>query len=67
MYYDGQDVERDTGKDHTRSYLLGDGRIVVGRLHTDQDHFYSSAQVDELIFFNAALTDIDVQLIYNSA
>ena len=30
-------------------FLAGDGRVVVGRLHTDNDHKYSSVEVDELI------------------
>ena len=49
------------------SRSAGDGRIVVGRYYSDRDERYVSVQVDELIFFNAALTNDDVQLIYNSA
>ena len=64
MYYDGQEVESDIEKDPTRSFIFGDGRIVVGRLLTDQDDSYSSVQVDELIYFNASLTSDEVQLIY---
>ena len=67
MYYDGQEVESDTGKDTTRSYIFGDGRTVVGRLYTDQNDSYSSVQVDELMYFNASLTSDDVQSIYDSA
>ena len=67
MYYDGQEVEIDTEKDPTRSYIFGDGRTVVGRLYTDQNDSYSSVQVDELIYFDAALTDTEVRSIYDSA
>ena len=49
------------------SYSPGEGRIVVGRLYTDKDQNYTSVQVDELIYFNAALTTDDVRSIYNSA
>ena len=50
-----------------RSGSVGDGRIVVGRYLADRDENYTSVQVDELLFFNASLTNNDVQLIYNSA
>ena len=64
FYYNGAEVASVTTKSSV-SYSPGDGRIVVGRCYTDQD--YASVQFDELIFFNAALTDADVQSIYNSA
>ena len=68
IYYDGQEVDSDTEK--VVWHLPGeDGRIVVGRLQTykDQNGSYASVQVDELIYFNAALTNDDVQSIYSSA
>ena len=49
------------------SYSDGDGSIVVGRYYTDRDRDYASVQVDELIYFDAALTSAEVQSIYNSA
>ena len=49
------------------SYSPGDGRIVVGRYYTNYDGNYASVHVDELIYFDAALTNDDVQSIYNSA
>ena len=66
MYINGTEVASDTTK-HEGSYSPGDGRIVVGRYYTDKDRDYASVQVDELIYFDAALTSDDVQLIYNSA
>ena len=66
IFYDGQEVGSGTSK-VTASYPAGDGRIVVGRWYTNSDSHYSSVQVDELIYFNAALTSDDVQSIYNSA
>ena len=66
IYYNGVKVVSDKYKD-TRSLTAGDGRIVVGRLYTDQDQDYASVEVDELIYFDTALTSDDVQLIHNSA
>ena len=66
IYYNGNEVASDTTKT-TYSYSPGDGRIVVGRRHTDRNQNYASVQVDELIFFNQALSDNEVQLIYNAA
>ena len=68
IYYDGTEVASDTTKSLV-SRSPGDGRIVVGRQYTDrdQDNSYASLEVDELIFFNAALTSDHVQSIYNSA
>ena len=48
-------------------YSAGDGRIVVGRVYTEVNGNFASVQFDELIYFNAALTDADVQSIYYSA
>ena len=48
------------------SFLPGDDKIVVGRFSTNQDCQYASVQIDELVYFNAALTSDDVQSIYNS-
>ena len=66
IYRDGVEEGSHTTR-ISESLSAGDGRIVVGRWYTDSDSYYSSIQVDELIFFNAALTDTDVQSIYNSA
>ena len=66
IYYNGTEVKSD-GVKQARSMSSGDGRIVVGRHYTDQDWEYASVQVDELIYFNAALSSDHVQSIYNSA
>ena len=54
----------DTTK-YARSYSAGDGRLVVGRAYTDRDLLHVSAQVDELIFFNKALSTTDITAMYN--
>ena len=77
MYINGAEVARDTTKDtHPRpagteeesdttkyggSYSAGDGRIVVGRYYTNQDRYYASVQVDELLFFNQTLTAAEIE------
>ena len=66
MFIDGAEVRSST-TGSARSVSVGDGRIVVGRLYPDLDQEYASVMVDELIYFNAALTSDDVQSIYNSA
>ena len=66
IYYDGTEVASNT-TEGLGSRSAGDGRIVVGRVHTNHDERYASVQVDELIYFNAALTSDEVQSIYNSA
>ena len=38
------------------SYSGGDGQLVVGRLFTNSDKYYSSVDLDELYFFNTSLT-----------
>ena len=66
MYVNGVEVDSDTigfGKSYSRS---GDGRIVVGRAHTDQDKLYASVLVDELLFFNQALINDDINKLYTS-
>ena len=59
----GMEVVGSTIRDVSRS--AGDGRIVVGRGRTDEDSFYASMQIDELIFFNKALSTNDINLLYN--
>ena len=65
-YVNAQEVTNGTTK-HPRSYPAGDGKIVVGRWYTDRDldQLYSSIQIDELIFFNKALSTMDIKLLYN--
>ena len=66
MYVNGTEVASDKYKT-ARSRPAGDGRIVVGRYLIDTDEYYSSIEVDELIYFNASLTSDEVQSIYNPA
>ena len=66
IYYNGTEVASDTTK---TSYRLsaGDGRIVVGRYRTNRNDHYGNMQVDELIFFNEALSQDDITMLHNGA
>ena len=60
-------INREVAKD-TSGFTIrhsGDGRIVIGREFTDRDDLYVSMHIDELIFFNQALTDDNVNKLYN--
>ena len=65
VYYNGQEEVNGVTADATRS--AGDGRIVVGRRYIDEDSQYASMQIDELIFFNKALSTTDIERLYNAA
>ena len=58
-------MANDTTK-YARSYPAGDGRIVVGRAYTDRDLLHASVQVDELTFFNKALSSTEIAAMYNT-
>ena len=62
--YDGQEVANGTTMDEG-SYPAGGSRIVVGRSFIDEDRLYASMEIDELIFFNKALSTNDIKLLYN--
>ena len=67
MYINGTEVMRATNWYDEYNFSAGDGRIVVGKRQTDANQDFASVQVDELIFFNQALTDEEIKSIYNSA
>ena len=43
----------------------GDGQVVIGRKYVNKNQDYSHVEVDELIFFNQALTEEEVSQLYN--
>ena len=65
IYYNGAEVANDTTKSDG-TYSAGDGRIIVGRRYIDEDRRYASMEIDELIFFNEALSTSDIKLLYNA-
>ena len=62
IYYDGEQADSDTTRT-ADSKLPGDGRIVIGRYHTDWDDRYASVQLDELIFFNMKLSESEITVL----
>ena len=56
IYNDGEQVGGDSMTENVVTHVEGDGRIVFGRFYTDVDDRYASLQMDQLLFFNHALT-----------
>ena len=65
IYYNGKEAASDTTKSNS-SRPDGEGRIVLGRFYTHKDERYSCVQVDELLFFNNALSSTDIIDLNNS-
>ena len=59
IYHNGNEVASETTL-LSLSRSAGDGRIVVGRRYTNRNWDYASVQVDELIFFDQALTQEEI-------
>ena len=43
----------------------GTGQVVIGRRYINSNRDYAHVEVDELIFFNHALSDEEVEELYN--
>ena len=43
----------------------GTSDVVLGRRYTDEDNYYTSVQVDELMFFSGNLSASDIEAFYN--
>ena len=65
IYYNGTEVARSTTKT-SHGFSAGDG-IVVGRYRTNINNHYGNVQVDELIFFNEALSQDDITMLHHGA
>lgn len=66
IYHDGVSVANGTTKSYLacdQSACRPDGRIVVGRDNTRIDTGYCSLQVDELAFFNKALSQEEITML----
>ena len=66
IYHNGTEVASDTTK-ASHGFSAGDGRIAVGRYRTNRNDHYGNAQVDELIFFNQALSQDDITMLHYGA
>ena len=62
IYFDGVETGSDTSRSST-SYGQGDGRIVIGRQFTNTDNSYASVELDELMLFNAKLSDPEITIL----
>ena len=58
--YNGAEIKSDVTK-QAYPYRPGAGRVVIGRQLIDEYATYVSVDVDELLFFNEALTDQNIQ------
>ena len=50
---------------NTLTQTDGDGRVVIGRRYVTSNNGYARVEVDELIFFNQALTNEKVGKLYD--
>ncbi len=64
VYHDGLYVSVSTSKQPAAN-VAGIGNIVMGRKYVDADGKYASAEVDELMLFNAALSEDEIPLHFN--
>ena len=62
IYHKGVKVISDASKNEG-NYTEGDKRIVIGRHFSRSDERYASIQMDELLFFNEALTEDEIILL----
>ena len=66
IYLNGWLAVTQTTRPGMNSFGNGDGGIVVGRLLKNQDKGYASVLVDELIYFNMALNDQQMNGLYET-
>ena len=64
IYYNGIQTAYDKIKE-VDTYEPGNGQVVLGRQFIDKDSLYTVADVDELLFFNEALSDQNIQYMNN--
>ena len=68
IYHEGVKVITDIST-NAGNYTQGDRRIVIGRRFSGSDDRYASVQIDELLFFNEALTETEIIMLgmYNTS
>ena len=62
IYHDGTEAGRDTGLEGD-TQKEGNGQIVIGRRFSELDDKYASLAVDELLFFNEALSEEEIVML----
>ena len=64
VLYNGQQVASDTESGgHIRH--APNGKIVIGRSHTDHNDYYSSVQIDHMGLLNRALSNAEISAFHN--
>ena len=63
LFIDGSLVANDSTR-RAASVGDGDGTVVVGRVYTDNDKWYGSFNMDELVFFDRTLSAEEARLLY---
>ena len=63
-YFNGDVAFTDTWKSALQTTLSNEN-IVIGRLYTDIDGYYTSIEMDELLFFNHTLSTEEINSLYN--
>ena len=63
VYNNGEEDASDQTINMNNNFTHGKGRIVIGRHYSELNGKYASIQLDELFFFNEALTETQVMLL----
>ena len=63
LYLDGELYDTIDETD-IRSSSTGSRRVLIGRAYINADNAYTSLEMDELLFYNRALEELEVQALY---
>ena len=66
LYQNGGFLKQGSGK-ISGDYLSGDGRLVVGRQITGWNQNYGSVDLDELLMFNATISEEEIEALWSHA
>ena len=64
VYHDGIHMGTDNWSSH-QSMSDGPGRVVIGKREADDSYSYGRVKVDELMFWNIALKDFEIEILAN--
>ena len=65
LYVNGELALRDTTKKPQDSEP-SDGRIVLGRPYSEVDDYYTSMEVEDLVFYNSATDPEEIKTLYET-
>ena len=63
VYNNGEKATSDQSINMNNNFTHGKGRIAIGRHYSELNEKYVSVQLDELLFFNKALTEAQIMLL----